>query len=74
MAKQYIYITQSSNEKTRCKIGRTNNLERRLKEYNTNKTGQSIDTVYQYIFTCEVKDMQKVENDIKKEFSIHRAG
>jgi hypothetical protein len=63
---------QASNEKTRCKIGRTNNLGRRLKEYNTNKTGQSIDTVYHYIFTCEVKDMQKVENDIKKESSIHR--
>jgi predicted GIY-YIG superfamily endonuclease len=32
--KQYIYIVQSSKETTKCKIGKTNSLERRLKEYN----------------------------------------
>jgi len=62
--KQFIYIVQSSKETTKCKIGKTNDLERRLKEYN-NMTGKSKETVYQYLLTCEVKDMVTVENDIK---------
>jgi hypothetical protein len=65
--KQYIYIVQSSKETTKCKIGKTNNLERRLKEYN-NMTGKSKETVYQYLMTCEVKDMAAVENDLKYKF------
>jgi predicted GIY-YIG superfamily endonuclease len=65
--KEYIYIVQSSKELTKCKIGITNNLERRLKEYN-NMTGKSKDNVYQYLMTCEVKDMATVENDLKYEF------
>ena len=65
--KQYIYIVQSSKEMTKCKIGITNNLERRLKEYN-NMTGKSKENIYQYLFTCEVKDMATVENDIKNNF------
>jgi predicted GIY-YIG superfamily endonuclease len=66
-AKQYIYIIQSSKEMTKCKIGKTNDLERRLKEYN-NMTGKSKETVYQYLLTCEVKDMTTVENDLKYQF------
>jgi hypothetical protein len=31
MAKQYIYIVQASLEPSKCKIGKTNDLERRLK-------------------------------------------
>ena len=69
--KQYIYIVQASLEKTRCKIGKTNDLERRLKEYN-NMTGKSKDNIYQYLFSCEVKDMAQVEKDIKKEFILFR--
>jgi len=65
--KQYIYIVQSSKELTKCKIGKTNNLERRLKEYN-NMTGKSKDNVYEYLMTCEVKDMATVENDLKYKF------
>jgi hypothetical protein len=65
--KQYIYIVQSSKEMTRCKIGKTNNLERRLKEYNS-ITGKSKDTVYAYLFACEVKDSGAMENDLKKMF------
>jgi len=65
--KQYIYIVQASLETSKCKIGKTNDLERRLKEYN-NMTGKSKENVYRYLFTCEVKDMAQVENDIKKEF------
>jgi predicted GIY-YIG superfamily endonuclease len=65
--KQYVYIVQSSKEMTKCKIGITNNLERRLKEYN-NMTGKSKENVYQYLMTCEVKDMAAVENDIKYKF------
>jgi predicted GIY-YIG superfamily endonuclease len=69
--KEYIYIVQASLEPSKCKIGITNDLERRLKEYNS-MTGKSKDNIYQYLFTCEVKDMSQVENDIKEEFSTHR--
>ena len=65
--KQYVYIVQSSKEMTKCKIGKTNNLERRLKEYN-NMTGKSKENVYQYVMACEVKDMAAVENDTKYNF------
>jgi hypothetical protein len=66
-----IYIVQSSKETTKCKIGKTNDLERRLKEYN-NMTGKSKETVYTYLFTCEVKNMTGMENDLKKIFSTLR--
>ena len=68
---QNIYIVQASLEPAKCKIGKTNDLERRLKEYN-NMTGKSKDNIYQYLFTCEVKDMAQVENAIKENFSILR--
>ncbi|MGN1079977.1 MAG: adenine-specific methyltransferase EcoRI family protein [Alphaproteobacteria bacterium] len=45
----------------------TDNLERRLKEYNAT-TGQSKDNIYTYLFTCEVKNMREIENDIKNNF------
>ena len=64
---QYIYVAQALLEPSKCKIGKTNDLERRLREYN-NMTGKSKENIYQYLFTCEVKDMAKVENDIKEEF------
>lgn len=70
-AKEYVYIVQSSKETNVCKIGITDNFQRRLKEYN-NMTGKSKDTVFKYLFVCEVKDMKKVENAIKKEFSTNR--
>ena len=70
-SKQYIYVVQASNESTRCKIGKTKDLERRLKDYNT-MTGKSKDIIYQYLFTCEVKDMTEVEKNIKENFSILR--
>jgi predicted GIY-YIG superfamily endonuclease len=70
-AKQYIYIVQASLEPSKCKIGKTNDLERRLKEYN-NMTGKSKDNIYQYLFTCEVKNMTKMENDIKRQFGHMR--
>ncbi|MDR0926144.1 MAG: GIY-YIG nuclease family protein [Ignavibacteria bacterium] len=65
--KQYIYIVQASLESSKCKIGKTNDLDRRLKEYN-NITGVSKENAYQYLFTCEVQDMAAVENDIKGKF------
>ncbi|MCL1947242.1 MAG: GIY-YIG nuclease family protein [Chitinivibrionia bacterium] len=67
MSKQYIYIAQASKEIISCKIGLTGDLEERLKSYN-NRTGKSKDNVYQYLFTCEVRDMKQVEDDIKDEF------
>ncbi|MDR2602281.1 MAG: GIY-YIG nuclease family protein [Spirochaetaceae bacterium] len=70
-AKQYIYIVQSSKETTKCKIGKTNDLERRLKVYN-NMTGKSKENVYQYLFTCEVKNMTEVESGIKEKYSALR--
>ena len=69
--KQYIYIVQASLEPSKCKIGKTNDLERRLKEYN-NMTGKSKENIYQYLFACEVRGMTEIENDIKEnwEFSL----
>ena len=32
---QYIYIVQALLEPSKCKIGRTNDLEKRLKDYNS---------------------------------------
>jgi hypothetical protein len=69
--KQYIYIVQALLEPSKCKIGKTSDLERRLKEYN-NMTGKSKENIYQYLFTCEVKDMAEVENSIKGKFDILR--
>jgi predicted GIY-YIG superfamily endonuclease len=69
--KQYIYIVQASLEPSKCKIGKTNDLERRLKEYNS-MTGKSKENIYQYLFTCEVKNMAQAEIAIKKEFSFLR--
>jgi predicted GIY-YIG superfamily endonuclease len=69
--KQYIYIVQASQELSFCKIGKTNDLERRLKEYN-NMTGKSQSNISQYLFTCEVKNMTQVEKDIKKIYADYR--
>ena len=68
---QYIYIVQASLEPGKCKIGKTVDLDRRLKEYN-GMTGKSKDNIYQYLYACEVKNMTLVENDIKKEFANFR--
>ncbi|MCL2743503.1 MAG: GIY-YIG nuclease family protein, partial [Planctomycetaceae bacterium] len=64
---QYIYIVQSSLEPSKCKIGKTNDLDQRLKEYNS-MTGKSKDNVYAYLFTCQVKNMARLETDIAKQF------
>ncbi|GMO25568.1 MAG: hypothetical protein Pg6A_12900 [Termitinemataceae bacterium] len=69
--KQYIYIVQASLEPSKCKIGKTGDLERRLAEYN-NMTGKSKDNIYRYLFTCEVKDAARVEQDVKEKYSIQR--
>ena len=69
--KEYIYIVQAFLEPSKCKIGITNNLDRRLKEYNS-MTGKSKDNIYKYLFTCEVKDMAQLENSIKEHFSYLR--
>ena len=71
--KQYIYLVQAFLEPSKCKIGKTNNLERRLKEYN-NMTGKSQENIYKYLFTCEVKDMTKVEKDVKEKYYELREG
>ncbi len=69
--KQYVYIVQASLEPSKCKIGKTNDIERRLKEYN-NMTGKSKENIYQYLYVCETKDMAQLENDIKKKFATLR--
>ena len=71
MEKEFIYIVQALLEPSKCKIGKTNDLERRLSEYN-NMTGKSKENVYRYLFTCEVKNMAQVEKDIKKIYMIQR--
>ncbi|ACC97575.1 hypothetical protein Emin_0007 [Elusimicrobium minutum Pei191] len=69
--KQYIYIVQALLEPSKCKIGKTKDFERRLKEYN-NMTGKSNENSYRYLFACEVKDMSELEKDIKENFSALR--
>jgi len=69
--KQYIYIAQASKELASCKIGKTNDLERRLKDYNS-RTGKSKDNVYSYLFSCEVENSTQLEKDIKEKFLDHR--
>jgi hypothetical protein len=69
--KQFIYIVQALLEPSKCKIGKTDDIRRRLKEYN-HITGKSKDNAYQYLFTCEVKNMTIVENDIKNNFLMFR--
>ena len=69
--KEYIYIVQMEQEKAWCKIGKTNDLDRRLKEYN-NMTGKSRENVHRYLFACEVTNMTDMESDIKSSFSHMR--
>lgn len=64
---QYLYIVQSSLEPAKCKIGITDNLERRLREYNAT-TGKSKDNIYTYLFTCRVSNMRVIESDLKNNF------
>lgn len=65
--KQYIYIVQALLEPSKCKIGKTNDIKRRLKEYNS-MTGKSKENTYQYLFACEVKNMSLLENDLKNKY------
>jgi hypothetical protein len=69
--KQYIYIVQALLEPSKCKIGKTNDLKRRLKEYN-NMTGKSKENIYQYLFSCDVKNMNLLEKDLKTELKRYR--
>ena len=70
-SKQYIYIVQASLEPSKCKIGKTSDLERRLNEYNS-MTGKSQENFYRFLFTCEVSDMAEVEKNIKEQFKADR--
>ncbi|EJR7630510.1 GIY-YIG nuclease family protein [Campylobacter upsaliensis] len=69
--KQYLYIAQGSLEPSKCKIGITNDLNRRLKEYNST-TGVSAENSYSYLFAAEVSDMKALEQDIKNQFPYLR--
>jgi predicted GIY-YIG superfamily endonuclease len=69
--KQYLYIVQASLETTRCKIGITKDLSQRLEQYN-GMTGKSKDNRYAYLYTCEVRDMKKLERAITEEFRRFR--
>ena len=69
--KQYLYIVQASKEPSKCKIGITNDLERRLKEYNS-ITGISAENTYSLLFAAEVSNMRALENDVKMQFSFLR--
>jgi hypothetical protein len=68
---EYIYIVQASQEPSWCKIGKTNNLDKRLGDYN-NMTGKSKENTYQYLFVGQVLNMAIVENDIKEKYSYLR--
>ena len=65
--KRYIYIVQQRQEVSKCKIGITADLEQRLSAYNAT-TGIPKDNPFVYLFTAEVKDAHKVENDLKATF------
>ncbi len=65
---QFLYIVQSLRERTRCKIGITDNLERRLREYNS-ITGNSKDAIYEFLFACETENMRALENAVKEQFA-----
>ena len=64
---QYIYIVQALLEPSKCKIGKTNDLQRRLKDYN-NMTGKSNENAYHYLYTCKVQNMARLEKDIKEQY------
>ncbi|WDL75373.1 GIY-YIG nuclease family protein [Helicobacter winghamensis] len=66
--KQYLYIVQGNLEPSKCKIGITNDLQRRLKEYNA-ITGISSDNTYSILFAAEVSNMRALEQDIKNNFA-----
>lgn len=66
--KQYLYIVQGNLEPSKCKIGITNDLQRRLREYNA-ITGISSDNTYSILFAAEVSNMRDLEQDIKNNFS-----
>ena len=68
--KQYIYIAQASDP-SECRIGKTNDLDRRLKEYN-HMIGKFKGNACRYLFACEVKDMTRLKGDIKRTFAIFR--
>ena len=63
--KQYIYIIQLSNETNVCKIGKTGDLDARLKTYNSYP---GVGASFKILFACEVSDMSQVEGDITNEF------
>ena len=54
MEQQYIYIVQALLEPSRCKIGKTNDID--------SITGKS------KLFTCEVSNSEQVKTDIKEKF------
>ncbi|GHS94571.1 hypothetical protein FACS1894139_18270 [Planctomycetales bacterium] len=68
---QFIYIVQAILEPSKCKIGKTDNPERRLKEYNS-ITGKSKDNHYAYLFVAQVSDMAQMEKAITERFRILR--
>lgn len=65
--KHFVYIGRYEKDVSTVKIGIASDLERRRKEYNS-ATGISKSNRFYFIFTCEVEDARKIENDIKKEF------
>jgi len=65
--KKFIYIVQQRQEISKCKIGITSDLEQRLSTYNAT-TGIPKDNPFVYLFTAEVQDAHKVENDLKAAF------
>jgi predicted GIY-YIG superfamily endonuclease len=68
---EYLYIFQAEREKDKCKIGMTNNLERRLSEYN-NTTGKNKANYCSYLFTCQVSHMKELEKAITEQFCYLR--
>ena len=64
--KQYVYLAQSLYDTNRGKIGITDNLEGRLKTFNSSKGKNA----YTCLFAGEVRDMKEVDYDTRANFSI----
>jgi hypothetical protein len=66
--KQYIFIIQSLQDASECKIGLTDYLEATIK----NITDETKENVHRFIFICEVREMIDIWNDIREKFFTYR--
>lgn len=69
--KRFVYIGRYNLDRHTVKVGITNDLDRRLHEYN-HTTGVSSGNEFSYLYTAKVADARTIENAIKKELAHFR--